>query len=318
MDTRRLIDAIVQQTASLVAQLATAAGIRAPLARVADHVFLRMAQQLEAQGVGRKVAADMFGLTLRSYQKKLRRLLEARAGEDRSLWQAVATYLEARGEVPRQRLLYDFRRHDEPTVAAILHDLVQSGLAEAEGRGEDAVYRYVAEPRTEHESAVDVITTQVWLTLDREPGTEVDVAARLDADPEVVAEAVRRLRDEGLVEDEGDRLRATTLVVPVGSTQGWEAAVFDHYRAVSDAIGAKVATPPDDARRDRIGGATLSFDLHPEHPHHDEVLGLLERVRGEVNELWDRVSAYNQATPYEGPGRTKVWFYFGQNVEEIE
>ena len=40
MDTKLLIDAIVQQTTVLIAQLSTAAGIRAPLARLADQVFL--------------------------------------------------------------------------------------------------------------------------------------------------------------------------------------------------------------------------------------------------------------------------------------
>lgn len=74
MESRHLIDAIVQQTTLLIAQLSTAAGIRAPLARLADQVFLELSRELEAQGVTRKVAADMFGLALRSYQKKIQRL----------------------------------------------------------------------------------------------------------------------------------------------------------------------------------------------------------------------------------------------------
>ena len=55
METRHLIDGIVRQTTVLVAQLSTVAGIRAPLSRVADQVFLNLARELEAQGVGRKV-----------------------------------------------------------------------------------------------------------------------------------------------------------------------------------------------------------------------------------------------------------------------
>ena len=68
MDTRHLIEGIVQQTTVLIAQISTAAGLRAPLARVADQVFLELAREIEAQGVGRKVVADMFGLALRTYQ----------------------------------------------------------------------------------------------------------------------------------------------------------------------------------------------------------------------------------------------------------
>ena len=56
------------------AQLSTVAGIRAPLSRIADEVFLSLSRELESQGVTRKVAADMFGLALRSYQLKINRL----------------------------------------------------------------------------------------------------------------------------------------------------------------------------------------------------------------------------------------------------
>ena len=56
------MDDIVRQITVLIAQLATAAGTRAPLARIADQVFVDLANELEAQGVRRKVAADMFTL----------------------------------------------------------------------------------------------------------------------------------------------------------------------------------------------------------------------------------------------------------------
>ena len=59
METRIVIDAIVQQTTLLIAQLATSAGIRAPLAHLADQVFLDLGRELEQQGLSRKVVADM-------------------------------------------------------------------------------------------------------------------------------------------------------------------------------------------------------------------------------------------------------------------
>ncbi len=61
---------IVRQTTVLLAQISTAAGVRAPLAHVADQVFFELGRELEAQGVRRNVVADMFGLALRSYQMK--------------------------------------------------------------------------------------------------------------------------------------------------------------------------------------------------------------------------------------------------------
>src|SRR5262245_26811669 len=88
METKHLIEGIVQQTTILIAQLSTAAGLRAPLAKLADQVFLSLARELEAQGVTRKVAADMFGLALRSYQLKVSRLTQSASESERTLWEA--------------------------------------------------------------------------------------------------------------------------------------------------------------------------------------------------------------------------------------
>ena len=85
MNTKLLVDSIVRQTTVLIAQLCTAAGVRAPLAQIADQVFLGLSRELETQGVGRKVAADMFGLALRSYQKKVQRLTESETQRDKTL-----------------------------------------------------------------------------------------------------------------------------------------------------------------------------------------------------------------------------------------
>jgi hypothetical protein len=78
MNSAYMIDAIVRHTTVLIAQVATAAGVRAPLAHVAEHVFLDLVREIERQGVARKVVADMFGLALRSYQRRVQRLSEHR------------------------------------------------------------------------------------------------------------------------------------------------------------------------------------------------------------------------------------------------
>ena len=69
MTIEPLIHAIVRQTTILIAQLATARGVRAPLAQIANQVFLDLVNELERQGVSRKVSADMFGLGLRTYRR---------------------------------------------------------------------------------------------------------------------------------------------------------------------------------------------------------------------------------------------------------
>ncbi len=78
MHTKLVIDAIVRQTTVLIAQVATSARMRAPLAHLANQTFLALTQELERQGLAQKVIADMFGLALRSYQQKVQRQCSGR------------------------------------------------------------------------------------------------------------------------------------------------------------------------------------------------------------------------------------------------
>jgi hypothetical protein len=112
------------------------------------------------------------------------------------------------------------------------------------------------------------------------------------------------------------RLESQRFLVPVGDERGFEVAVFDHYRAVLDAIASKLRLRGEDPQvAQLVGGTTLVFDLPPAHPLRQEVLGLLERVRADAGGLWKRVSEYNRAHAFERDELTTVTFYFGQNVE---
>lgn len=321
MDAKLLIDAIVRQTTVLIAQLSTSAGIRAPLAHVADQVFLDLASEIEAQGVGRKVVADMFGLALRSYQKKVQRLTESATFRERTLWEAVLGFLSEEGSATRERIVERFRADPEHDVAAVLADLVGQGLVYATGKGKTAVYgpssdvdRGRVAERARHES----IAPMVWVALYRRASTRTQLVASLPFDPELVDRAVDTLVAEGRVRRDGDRLSAETFLVPVGSELGWEAAVFDHFSAVASAIASKVRQGPRSRAGDVIGGATLTFELAPGHPDEAEVLGLLARVRKDVNDLWARVKQHNERHPGGGEPPVKVTFYFGQNVVEVD
>jgi hypothetical protein len=148
MNARLSIDGIVRQTTVLIAQLSTAAGVRAPLAHVADQVFLELPGAREGDrrtGIGRKVVADMFG-----------------------------------------------------------------------------------------------------------ERTEPELAAHLNVGDDVIARAVATLLGDGRLSRGGDaKLLAENVVIPVGATDGWEAAVLDHYRAMATAIAFEAQ-----------GGAAHN----PEHP----------------------------------------------------
>jgi hypothetical protein len=324
MDTKRLIDAIVRQTTILIAQISTAAGLRSPLSHVADQVFLELSRELESQGVTRKVAADMFGLALRSYQKKIQRLSESATYRDRTPWGAVVEHLRATGGASRQALEKHFKREDPLDLAAVLKDLASTGFISCTGRG-DAMYYQLASAEAQRamadEAELDTVTNLVWLSVYDHQQIEREALLRsLPFALDLSGRAVNALIDDGRVErlrSEGGQelLRCTTLVIPVGAERGWEAAVFDHFRAMATAIANKLRGAHARSQRgDVIGGTTIAFSIEPGHVFEAEVYGLLQRVRAEVNELWDRLTAHNAAHPVDAEKRIEVTFYFGQNV----
>jgi predicted acetyltransferase len=319
VDSKLLIDAIVRQTTVLIAALSTASGIRAPLAHVADQVFLELAKEIESSGVGRKVVADMFGLALRTYQMKVQRVSENVSTRNRSLWEAIYQRILEAGSVSRPQVEERFKREASDDVAAVLHDLVTSGLVRADRRGADAVYEASPARAASAGGDVESLALVVWVCVYRKQAvTPSELVRTLGASSESIQAALGALLADGRVRwnVQGDALLADVFVVPVGATQGWEAAVFHHFSAVAAAIAAKVQRGPGSRADDRIGGATLAFDVCPGHPYEAEVYGLLQRVRADVNELWNRVSAHNRSQPIDDSVKVKVAFYFGQNIEQ--
>lgn len=323
MNTKLLIDAIVRQTTVLIAQLSTAAGIRAPLAHIADQVFLDLSREIEGHGVSRKVAADMFGLAIRTYQKKVQRVTESVTARDRTLWQAVLEHLQASGAASRRELRGHFAREDPVVVGSVLNDLVSSGLVYRTGLGEGTIYgitRDADRTRALREGRRESLVPLVWAVVYRSGSvTRAGLKAQLPVEDAELDEALRVLEAEGRVtsagEGEAATHRATEFLVPVDAESGWEAAVFDHFQAVVRAIGSKVRRGAARATRDDVvGGATLTFDVCPGHPHREQALGLLARIRAEVNELWDAVQQHNEAHPIPEDELERVSFYFGQSV----
>jgi len=317
VNVRVLIDGIVRQTTILIAQLSTAAGVRAPLAHVADQVFLDLAREIEGQGIGRKVVADMFGLALRSYQKKVQRLTESATEKNRTLWQAALEFLRD-GSKTRARIAERFHFDDDRDVGAVLNDLVSSGLVYCTGRGDGAVYGLTSEADL-HAVAKDQdirgIANLVWLQLFLdEVKTEAEIATTFGLSSEVAATVVATLLKDGRIHYTRDgRLESKNVLIPLGASEGWEAAVIDHFRAAATAIAAKASKSVRAAATDEVGGTTLTFSVYPGHPREGTVRALLRSTRKEVTALWQEVADYNleHAVPEDSP---KVIFYFGQMV----
>jgi hypothetical protein len=314
-----LIDSIVRQTTVLIAQLATTGGLRAPLAHIASQIFLDLTTELESQGVSRKVSADMFGMALRAYQKKIQRLSESSTVRGRSLWEAVLEHITAHKLTTRLEALQRFRHDDEVLVKGVLHDLVESGLLSASGSGLHTIYRCTTEEERRALSGTGSgLEELVWALIYREgPVAESDLGKHTGLDASAVSTALTRLQAEERVRRSADgRWTAPQFCVPLGSDSGWEAAVYDHYHAVVRTFCTRLAQISDGTRLgDDSGGSTYTFQVWPGHPAHDDVLHTLRDLRGRLGALRERVEAYNAERPHPTQYKSIVT-YVGQCVTD--
>ncbi len=323
MNVNALIDAIMRQTTVLIAHLATSAGMRAPLAHVANEVFRELAVELKAQGVGGKVIADMFGMALRTYQAKMRRLSESATFRGRTLWEAVLDYIQEQGTIGRGQILHRFRRDDDATVRGVLNDLVETGMVFKSGRGDRTRYM-AAEPEQLGEAGVGGDDAMVLVAINRyQPISAEEIAEAIKLEQAVVEAALERLARDGRVRQvegvEGPAWRCDDCVVPFGAEVGWEAAVFDHYQALVTALCLKLRQGQTTARRkDATGGSTWGYDIWQGHPMEEEVLGALALAREAAGDLRARLEEYNRSHPPPAEGTTRVIFYAGQTVLEDE
>jgi hypothetical protein len=327
MDVTLLIDAIVRQTMVLVAQLATAGGTRAPLARVANQVFVDLVRELREQGLGNKVIADMFGLALRTYHERVRRLAESASSQGRSLWEAVLIFVQERRVVGRADVLLRFAADDERTVRAVLTDLVDSGLIFRTGKGDAVSYRAGdpgEAPATSDEARQEGLAHWVHVTLARNgPFDRATLEQHLGWNGSALDDALDRLSRSARITitttTSGAQYSAAECVIPFGTAAGWEASVFDHFQAMVTAIATKLRMGQRHAElRDAVGGSTYHFELWRGHPFESEALGLLGSIRERAGALRQRIVEYNAAHAEEMSAREEqaltVVMYVGQTA----
>jgi len=285
----------------LIAQLATSGGVRAPIAHIANEVFVQLANELDAQGVSRKVSADMFGMALRAYIRKVRQLNESSNKRCRSLWKAVLDLLD-QGEVMRRDDVLRRFPNEELLVRGILHDLTESGLVFCTGSGKLATYRAATEQELgrmrqfDSEEGTDEL---VWVLIYREGPLRFDeLQKRCSRETQHLEQIVNRLVDSGRVQkqsqENGEYFSARDFRIPLNSPLGWEAAVFDHVQACVQTICSRL---PDNRRssdsRDNVGGSTYTYDIWPGHPMEFEVLNSLRNFRQSQSAIQLRVEAHN-------------------------
>lgn len=326
MTNDMLIDAIVRQTTVLIAHLATASGGRSTLAHVANEMFLSLTRELKAQGVGNKVVADMFGMLLRSYHKKVRRLAESSSVRGQSLWGAVIDLLRERGQASRAEIMQRFAYDDEEVVRGVLHDLTDSGLVTSTGRGSAALYQLVPDAFADvgdadarSEALQELLAVAVYRTG---PTGITALADHLGTTPDRITAPLAALVAEGRAREirQGDAVQyaADTYFVPFGSGIGWEAAVFDHYQAVVTCILRRLDASGGADPHGVTGGSTYAFDLWPGHPMEQAVVSRLRSMRDELTALRRAADEHNAEHPAPAEGGFRVTIYHGQTLLKDE
>jgi hypothetical protein len=321
MTPQVLIQSIMQQTTVLIAQLATSGGVRAPLGSLAKHVFLDLSNELQSQGVRKNVIADMFGLSLRTFHRKMVELGESRTVAGRTVWEAVLDYVRHHEPVSAINVQERFARDDGEIVSGVLNDLSDSGFVFRAGRGSEAIYRYAdaadygaleARPAAEQYIVWQVIYRNGPLSRARLIQITRLSEAGCDA-------ALSPLVADGRVQyQEATQVYTSARIdVPVDHSCGWEAAVLDHFQTMVAAICSKLTNGEARAReREYTGGGTISLDICVGHPFELEALGTLSRLRTELEDLRCRVDESNRITGKVGSDRLSV--YFGQHLKREE
>jgi len=315
MNTPLLIDSIVRQVTVLIAQLGTAGGLRAPMAHLANQVFLHLAEELEAQGVSRKVSADMFGMALRAYVRKVTHLREGHTTPGVTLWQAVLEFIREHGLVLRSRVLERFARDPEAVLLSVLHDLCESGLVFVLGSGSRVAYRAASDDELgelARSGQNEGLEELVWaLVLHEGPLSEAELARRVARTVAELQGTLASLLADGRVERGADGLlSARDLVIPLSAPSGWEAAVFDHFQAVVQTIVQRIERSAVDPAAP-VGGSTYRFDIWPGHPLERQVQAQLAEIRERLSTLRSDVTRHNEGAGLP-PQYRQVALYVGQ------
>ena len=320
-----LIDEVIKALSQLIAQLATASQERAPLRASGDRFFVQLNRALLDTGLTKNVVADMFGLTPRTYHRRVRALLDSEP-ERHSVWLSVLDFVSASAPVSQARVLARFGAEDDQIVRSVINDLARSGLIARDGYGDQASLLSTSDERARQILASDDALAReniVWLRIYRRgPIDEACLRQECDLEPSALSEHLAALQKSNRIRAiqtaAGVSYTCDQLHIPVNTLHGWEAAVLDHFQAMVTALCLKLGASktPGGAPIAGVGGATYSFDVSPQHPLYDEATSLLERVRRDCSELRNRVDARDSApspdleTTYE-----RVVFYFGQYID---
>ncbi len=312
-----LVDAVLRESASLIAAVATHQGARVPLSQISDRLFHGLASELQKLNVKRRVGADMFAMAPRAYVRKVRRAEESATDRGRSLWEAAFEYIAAHDGVPLSSLAERFHRDDGEVLRGVLNDLRESGIVEVAGKGPSALYRAATAPELGARIGRDPAGTAelLWAVIYREgPVSKLDLQRFGALGPSELERALSELVAAGRVNEElqgrTSVYRSSLFSPPREDAHGWEGAIFDHFHAVVKTLYTFLTNPDAGASQ----ASTYTFDLWPEHPMSGEVEALFAELRSRASSLRTRIDEFNAES---GAGRVaeRTILYLGLCAE---
>jgi hypothetical protein len=236
----------------------------------------------------------------------------------------VLEYIKNHEHASREAILLRFSLDDEAQVKSVLRDLCESQLVIVSKDGPSPQYRAASEPEllaSRSNQSTDGLDDLLIALMYREgPLTLAQIAQRAQTEEGVLQGPLERLVEAGRIQQstsEGvSHYEARALVIPVDAAVGWEAAVFDHYKALVTTILHRLGQE-EDAPTEATGGSTYTIDVWPGHPLEAEVSGTLSRLRKELSDLRRRVREHN--LNHEQPEHfRRAVIYAGQRVIEEE
>ncbi|HXS18462.1 MAG TPA: hypothetical protein VN764_14795, partial [Polyangiaceae bacterium] len=190
-------------------------------------------------------------------------------------------------------------------VRAVLRDLCDSQLVVLEDLNQKSCYRAATEEELlelRHTNGNEGYDDLLAALLYREgPLTMAQIAEKAQTEQRFIEAAVERLVTLGRIQrgeaDGTAQYEVRALLIPLGAPAGWEAAVFDHYKAMVKTILTRLNNRGAAQLEDSAGGSTYTIDTWPGHPLNEEVSGALHQVRTSLGDLRSRVTEYNRHNP---------------------
>lgn len=327
MSERVLFRVLVSQSARLIARIITLTNARPNLAHLQEDFFYELSVHLQNYGVPRRVAADMFGLAMRSYLRRIKKYNDELSDREHqlSLWQIVYSKISESPDIQRQKLLDSFSFSHRDSVCSVLKHLCEAGLVTEHRR--DGVISYSARERDANELDVDEVAQYLWVMIFVHDESSFPHEQLLDeAIPlfgeQMVSAGLDLLIDDGCVDKllhDGTCSYSTVRSNPE-QPFGWLVAISIHLDSVFEAVITKLTMMQSEADLDAdVRGGTWTFKLRGDHPFKDRVSHLFDGYQKNVKELFASVHQYNESHPdHDDSDEYQVDFYMGQGVRYLD